>query len=157
VPVAALALAALAGLAIAVARPAWSAVLVAAASVLTLGAGLAASLGLPAGADADLFLVVLPVLALLVLAGGLLVARRDPAGTTRGRLITGAAGVPLLVWTVLQIGAMTRPIVPGALPPEGLRLVVAVAVAAGVAGIVSALRGVLAVTSLDRAEASTPS
>jgi hypothetical protein len=157
VPVAAFAVAALVGMAVAVTRPAWTVALVAVASVVTLGAGLAASVGLPAGADADLFLVVLPVLALLVLAGGLLVARRDPAGTTRGRLITGAAGVPLLVWAVLQVGAMTRPIVPGALPPAGLRVVVAVAVAAGVAGLVSALRGVLAVTSLDRAEASTPS
>jgi hypothetical protein len=157
VPVAAFAVAALVGLAIAVTRPAWTAAMVAVASVLTLGAGLAASVGLPAGADAEPFLLVLPVLALLVLAGGLLVARRDAADGTRGRLIVGAAGVPLLVWAVVQLGAMTRPIVPGELPPAGLRVVVVVAVAAGVAGLVSALRGVLAVTSLDRTEAATPS
>jgi hypothetical protein len=157
VPVGVLALAVVAGLALAWARPSWVPGVIGGASLLGLGAGVAANVGLPPGADGERFLAVLPVLAFAVLAGGLLVARRDAAGAVRGRLIAAAAGIPLLVWAIIQTGALTRPIVPGALPAAAVRVTVGIAVAAGIAGLATALRTALAATALDHDEAPATS
>jgi hypothetical protein len=145
-------------------RPGWAPAAVAAGGLLALGTGLAGTMGLPAGADADPYLVVLPLLALAVVGVGALLARggpardADPARATdpagRARLVASAGGLPLLVWVVLQAGALTRPIVPGALPAGLVRTAVAVAAVTGLAGVLVAGRTALAATSLDRAEAA---
>jgi hypothetical protein len=141
------------------------------AALLALVAGASTVLGLPAGADADPFLLVLPALALAIAGAGLAVARRDarapadegPAadaadarsttahgGRVRGPLIATAAGLPLLIWAVLLAGALLRPLVPGPWPVGIVRVVVTVVAAAGLAGVLAAGRLVLAATSLDR-------
>jgi hypothetical protein len=119
-----------------------------AAAILTGAVGLTKNLGLPTGADGEPFLVVLPALALAAAAAGSLLARRDDS-PTRGRLVAAAAGVPLLVWVVIQAGAFTRPVVPGPLPVGVVRAVLVVALTAGVAGLVTAGRTALAATALD--------
>jgi hypothetical protein len=139
-------------------RPGWAPAAVAAGGLLALGTGLAGTTGLPAGADADPFLVVLPALALAVVGVGALLGRGGPARGTgpagRARLVAAAGGLPLLVWVVLQAAALTRPIVPGALPAGLVRTAVAVAAVTGLAGLLVAGRTALAATSLDRAEAA---
>jgi hypothetical protein len=121
---------------------------IAAAAVLAGAVGLTKNLGLPTGADGEPFLVILPVLALAATTAGILLARRD-AAPTRGQLVAAAAGVPLLVWVVIQAGTLTRPVVPGPLPVGVVRAVLVVALAAGLAGIVTAARTALAATALD--------
>jgi hypothetical protein len=138
-------------------------VAVAGAAVLALATGASSLIGLPTGADGDLFLLVLPVLALALAAVGLAIARRDarapaagsPAGAApgdrvRGLLIGAAAGLPLLVWAVLQAGALLRPMVPGPWPAGVVRVVVTVVSAAGLAGLLAAGRSALVATALDR-------
>jgi hypothetical protein len=149
VPVGAAAVALLGAVALAWARPSWVPAAVAIAGVLTLGVGLTKTTRLPTGADADPFLVVLPVLALAAVALGLALGRRAarPAAT----IVTTAGGLPLLVWVVLQAGALTRPIVPGPLSVTPVRSVLVAAAAAGSAGLLVAARTALAATALDPA------
>jgi hypothetical protein len=106
-------------------------IVLAVAAVAALVMGLLDNVGLPPGVDGDLTRAVLPAVALvlLVLAG----LQRDGP---RARLLIAAAGVPLLVWGVLQAGALQRPIVPGPLPIVLVRIVVALSLAAGIGALV---------------------
>jgi hypothetical protein len=156
VPVGLVAVGLLAAAVLAWARPGLVAGTIAVAAALAGAVGLTKNLGLPTGADGEPFLVVLPVLALAVTVGGLLLARRD-ATPTRGRLVAAAAGVPLLVWVVIQAGTLTRPVVPGPLPVGVVRAVLVIVLAAGVAGIVTAGRTAIAATSLDDHAEAAPS
>jgi hypothetical protein len=145
VPVGAVAIALLAALALGWARPSWVPGAVAVAGVLALGVGLTKTTGLPTGADADPFLVVLPVLSLAAVALGMALRRRTNAsGPT---IVAAAGGLPLLVWVVLQAGAFTRPVVPGPLSVAPVRGALVAALAAGSAGLLVAARTALAATA----------
>jgi hypothetical protein len=165
VPALLLVAALVAALSLAWRRPGAVPAAIGAAALLTLAAGASATLGLPAGADADLFLPLLPALALALGVVGGAVARRDaaraaPGGTgagVRGPLIAAAAGLPLLVWAVLQAGVLLRPLAPGPWPVGGVRVVVTLAAAAGLAGIAAATRVALAASALDRDGTAAPS
>jgi hypothetical protein len=156
VPLGVLVLAVAAGLALGGKRSGWVPAVLAAAGLVTLGTGVSKNLGLPAGADGEPFLVVLPSLALVVLGAGLALARREP-GAARGSLVAAAAGVPLLVWAVIQGGALSRPVVPGPLSVGPVRAVLGLTIAAGVAGILVAARTVLAATALGPDREPSPS
>ncbi len=108
----------------------------------TGGAGVAMVVGQPPGADGDPFLVALPALALAVALVALRVRRREPTGL-RARLLAAASAVPLLVWGVLQVGALTRPIVPEPLTGAMLRPVVAAALGLGAVGLLETARDAL--------------
>jgi hypothetical protein len=149
VPVGVVLLAVAAGMALGWTRPGWVPAVLGVGGLLTLATGVSKNLGLPPGADGEPFLVVLPVLALGVVAAGVGLVRRAGGGAVRGRSIAAAGGVPLLVWAVLQAGALTRPVVPGALPVGAVRVVLALAIAAGIAGLLVAARTALAATALD--------
>jgi hypothetical protein len=155
VPAALTLLAVVAGIALALLRPGAVPGLLAASALAALAVGVAKNLGLPAGADGEPFLVVLPVLALALTVAGVAVGRRDAAGSVRGRLVAAAGGLPLAVWALLQAGALTRPLVPGPLPAGVVRVVVALLVAAAAAGVLAAIRAALAATALE-GEASRP-
>ncbi|MEX1177354.1 MAG: hypothetical protein WEB09_02730 [Nitriliruptor sp.] len=103
--------------------------------------GLAGALGLPPGADADPALLVLPVVSAALVVVAVVVRGRPGLGA---QLIGPLAGVPLLVWSVLLLRALTAPVVPTALPDVVARLLVAVALGAGLAALVAAVRAVLA-------------
>jgi hypothetical protein len=148
------------GVALAWWRPRWVPLGVVVSAVVTLGVGLAKNAGLPPGADGEPFLVVLPLLTLGLVVAGVVVAGRDRAGSRdgavvgrvggvpRGRLIVAAAGLPLVVWGVVQAGALTRPLVPGPLPTGVVRAVVVGALAVGLAGFVTAARALVTATAL---------
>ncbi|MEX2504415.1 MAG: hypothetical protein WD378_06170 [Egicoccus sp.] len=124
--------------------------LVALGGVVALGVALTANIGLPAGMDVQSVPVVLGGLALAIAALGAALSRRaEGRDRVRGGLLAGAAGVPLLVWVVLHLGALTRPIFPGPLPTGVVRAAVVLVAAAGLAGLVSLVRSGLAMTSLD--------
>ncbi|GGI02927.1 hypothetical protein [Egicoccus halophilus] len=135
--------------AVVVGSPRVAPALAGAGALLALGVALTKTIGLPAGADAEPMLLVLPGLTLVLLGVGQLLDRRSAGSDPRAALIAAAAGIPLLVWAVLQLGALTRPIVPGPLPVGAVRLAVAVTAAAGLASLGTLARGVLAATSLD--------
>lgn len=99
--------------------------------------GVAASVGLPPGADADPALVILPGVAVLLALATL--ALRGRAGTAP-RLVGAFAGVPLLVWSVLLWRAFVSPIVPTVLPDLVARLLIGVVLGAGLAALFSAAR-----------------
>ena len=126
-------------------RPRWVGPVIAAAAVGALAVGAAGNLGLPAGAEGDLALVVLPIGALVVVAVGEVLGRRhEPARS----LLVPAAGLPLAVWGVLQFGALTRPIVPSLLPVVVVRGSVVVVSAVAAAALLVAGRSVLERTRL---------
>jgi hypothetical protein len=127
-------------------RPGWLTPVVLTGAAVTGLAGLAATVGLPPGADGEPSLVVLPVMAVALVVGGRWLAT---SGRRSGLLLTAAAGLPLLVWGVVQVGALTRPIVPGWLPVGAVRAATMLAFAAGSAGLVAGTRAGLALTSLD--------
>ena len=105
-------------------------------------AGLIMVLDQPPGADGDPFLIALPALAVAVAVVALRVQRREPTGM-RARLLAAAAAVPLLVWGVLQVGALTRPIVPEPLTGAMLRPVVAAALGLGAVALLETARDAL--------------
>jgi hypothetical protein len=145
-----LALTLAAGLALALVRRVPAAVLAGGGAVAAAVVAILPTVGLPTGAEADPGVLVLPPLAVVLAAVGLRLSLRDP-GALRGRIIGGAAGLPLLVWGVLQAGALTRPIVPGPLPAGVVRGVVALALGLGVAALTVLARDLLqaAPSSLD--------
>lgn len=97
-------------------------------------AGLAQITGVPAGAQSQPLLLILPAIA--TVAVGLAVLLRG-----RSRALAGAvAGIPLGVTGVLQIGALTASQLPPGLPALGLRTVTAVMLGAGAGGLVAAAR-----------------
>ncbi len=120
-----------------------------ATALLTGAVGASQHVGLPAGADADAALVVLPALALVVLGAALLVRRRaGPSPGTgvgapeavppldRAGWLVVLAGFPIGVVGVLGSGALWRPIVPGPLHVGIVRFVVATALVVGFASVV---------------------
>jgi hypothetical protein len=128
-------------------RPGWLAPILLTVAVATLTAGLAASIGLPPGMDGQPSLVVLPSMALALLVAGRWLSS---SGRRSGELLTAAAGLPLLVWGVVQVGALTRPIVPGWYPTGVVRALTVLALAAGSAGVVAGLRAAATLTALDQ-------
>jgi hypothetical protein len=121
---------------------------VAVTGVLTLGVGAAATWSMPTGADVEPALLVLPGVALVVLVAARQVGRARDGGIRRGRAreLAAGAGVPIGIWGVVQIGALTRPIVPGPLPTPVVAVVTAAALAVGVAAVVGLGRSALAAT-----------
>jgi hypothetical protein len=140
------------------ARPAAAPAALATVAAAGLGVGVATWLAAPSGGDVEPALVVLPALALVLLALWRGMARRAAgAEAARGRiagritrpspeggwLLVGAV-VPLAVWGILLTPALVRPIVPGPLPVGIVRGVTAAALAAGVAVGVLVVRRLLA-------------
>jgi hypothetical protein len=115
--------------------------------------GLAGSLGLPPGADTDPAHLILPAVSLALVAVGYAVRSRPGIGPT---LVGALAGVPLLVFSVLLLRALTAPIVPTSLPDLGARLLVAVVLGAGVASLVAAGRALAGMGSSDARAVTTP-
>ena len=123
---------------------------IAAAGLVTLGVGVAATWSMPTGADVEPALLVLPGVALVVLVVARRLARaRDGAGAGRARELTLGAGVPIGIWGVVQIGALTRPIVPGPLPTPVVAIVTATALAVGLAAVLGLGRSLLAATRVE--------
>jgi hypothetical protein len=114
--------------------------------VATAGVGVVKTLDLPAGADGEPAWFVLPGMAAAALVLGHLLHRR---GDVRGTWLRDAAGLPIGVWAVLQIGALSRPIVPGPLPVGLGRSLTAFALAAGIVALVSLVTRLIAATRLD--------
>ena len=113
------------------------------AGLLAGGLGIATTWSLPTGADIEPALLVLPGTLLAVLAAAWASRRQSP---TRARWLVLAAGVPAVVWGIVQIGALTRPMVPGPVPVEAVRAAVALVLAAGVAAVIVGARALLDVT-----------
>jgi hypothetical protein len=123
----------------------WRAALVpllAVAIVAGAAIGAAKLIGLPAGADGEPALLVLPAIATGAVLLGTVLGRRQAAATW----LIPAAGVPVLVWGILQSGALVRPIVPGPVAVEVVRVVVAATLAIGAAAVAAAGRQLLAAT-----------
>lgn len=112
-----------------------------AGAIVAAVGGAAASVGLPAGADQDPILLILPAVTLLLAAVGTWAVRNRPG--LAPRMVAAMAGFPLLVWAGLQVGALTRPIVPTLLPTAVDRVVVTIAAAVGIAALVGAARTLL--------------
>jgi hypothetical protein len=113
---------------------------------LTLAVGAAATWSMPAGADVEPALLVLPGVALAVLIGARL--WRQQGGARAAALAVGA-GIPVGIWGMTQIGALTRPIVPGPLPTSVVAPVTAAALAVGVAAVIGLARSALHATRVD--------
>ncbi len=112
------------------------------AGVVGVGSGLAGGLqvtGQPPGGEGDPFLVVLPAVGVGAALLALALRRRDPGGAGAG-LLDAAAGLPLLVWGLLQSGALTRPIAPEPLTGASLRPVAAAALGVGSIAVVVLVR-----------------
>lgn len=128
------------GLVVAIRVPAGAPLVAAVGAVAAGVVGVAAVVGLPPGTEADTTLLVLPGVALaLVLVAA---AIRDRPGIA-GRVVGGLAGLPLLVSGASQVGALTRAVVPTALPDGVARLLVAVVLGAAVAALAAAGRAVV--------------
>ncbi len=113
------------------------------AALLSGALGIATTWSLPTGADIEPALLVLPGTLLAVLAAAWASRRQHPA---RARWLVAAAGIPAVVWGLVQVGALTRPIVPGPVPVEVVRASVALVLAAGVAAVIVGARALLDVT-----------
>lgn len=100
-----------------------------------VGAG--SVLGRVPGVDVDPALLVLPALALVLVAVGRWAA---VAGRPGGPHLAAGAVVPLTVWSVLLLGALTRPVVPGLLPVAVVRPVVALTLGVALAAAVVTVR-----------------
>ena len=148
VPVGLIVVATLLALAVVLQWPAAAPLLVIAASIATGAVSVVKLLDVPAGGDAEPALLVLPAVAIGLLVVGVGLGRRE---ASRGRLIAGAAGIPLLVWGILQSGALTRPIVPGPLPVEAVRGLVTMAFAVGIASVTAGVLAAVTATSVDEA------
>jgi hypothetical protein len=149
--------------ALVLARPAAAPAVLATVAVSALAVSAATWSTSPPGGDADPALVVLPALALTLLAVGRVRARHAtddppqpgwpadltaPARQVGGWLLVGAA-VPLAVWATLLIPALVRPIVPGPLPLWLVRSVTALALATAAAVVALTLRRLLAAPGAD--------
>jgi hypothetical protein len=155
-------------IALVLARPAVAPTVLAAAAVAALAVSAASWSTIPPGGDADPALVVLPALALTLLAVGRVRARQatdDPATSGRpadqtaparqvdGWLLVGAA-VPLAVWGALLVPSLVRPIVPGPLPLWLVRIVTALALASAAAVVTLTLRRLLEAAGAEVADAA---
>lgn len=81
----------------------------------------------PTGAGLPLSLVVLPAVA----AAAVLLAVVAGGRTGRGDVLTALTGVPLVAWSVTQLGALTSPFLPTDVPDALVRATVAVVGGAG--------------------------
>lgn len=123
------------------------------AGLLALALALDFNWGLPPGADA--------YPALWMLAGGGLtlwaVARFHPSlAADRRTLLSGLAAIPPAVAALLASGALIRPIVPGVLPAAGVRVLVALILAAAVASVIPLVGQLWRATSLDGSDEPEP-
>lgn len=116
-------------------------------AVLTLVAGVIATVQAPPGGDTEPALTVLPGAALAV---WLLSRARWGSAVGRHRL-GDAAALPLLGWGLWWVTTWWRPIAAIGLPIGLVRVAVAGAIAIGVAGLIALLRGGLDAISPDRA------
>jgi hypothetical protein len=121
-------------------RPTVSAVVLGVVALATLAIGGATWLTTPSGGDVEPALIVLPVLALGLLAVAAAVGRRQRVA---GRWLGIGAALPLAVWGILLAPALVRPIVPGPVPIGIVRGVTAAALATGAAALVVAVRRLL--------------
>jgi hypothetical protein len=109
-------------------------------AAIAIGVSIPSVFGLAPGVQGQPLQLVVPAIALLVLAAGLSVRGRSAFGV----VVAGAAGIPLLVWVATNLGAMTAPVVPpGALPDVLVRLAVGAVAGAGLAAIGLGVRGLL--------------
>ena len=115
-------------------------------ALLTLTTGVTARMLAPPGADTEPALIVLPAVAV----AAWFLARIGPGAGTAGSFVHDVAAVPLLGWGLWWSATWWRPVPPTALPIGLVRLVVAAALAVGIAGVVALLRRGLAAASLDR-------
>lgn len=152
-PIGATLLAIAAVVALVVARPSSLTPVVLGGAALTAVVGVAERLEQPPGADTEPALYVLPAMAIAAVA--IAAALRSTDGPVDGWL-RAASGVPVGVWGVVQLGALARPIVPGPFPVELVRVVVALALAVGVAALVTLGRRVLGTTPGWTAEPDEP-
>lgn len=119
-----------------------AATLVAVVSLPAGAAGIAQAVGQPPGGEAAPLPIVLPGVSLAAALVALWLRGREPEAL-RVRLLGAAAALPLLIWGVLQGGALTRPIVPEPLTGSLLRPVVAAALGLGAVALVEAGRDAL--------------
>ncbi|MEX0831796.1 MAG: hypothetical protein WD007_04265 [Nitriliruptoraceae bacterium] len=101
------------------------------AAVVAVMSGLGGWVNLPNGAEGDAAGVVLPVSALVLLAGSVAVAsqRRDGRGRLVVAGIAATATLPLAGWVGTQAASLVRPIVPNLWPASVVRMSVAVVAA----------------------------
>jgi hypothetical protein len=102
--------------------------------------------GLDPGVTALPLRVVLPAIALLVALAGWSVRERS----TFGLVVAGAGGVPLALWSLGRLDALTAPIVPPDVLPAGLvRLAIGAVLGLGVGAAVTGVRALLAAGPAD--------
>lgn len=136
VAVAGLLVAATAAIGLTARRPGLAGVLVASVGAAALAGAAADRITTPPGAEHDPVLLVLPLLALTLLAAAAGLGRRQPG---RAGWLRAAAGLPLLVWGAVQAAVLVRPLAPGLLPVGLTRVVVAAAVVAGLTALAAGL------------------
>jgi hypothetical protein len=125
------------GVALLLRRPVLAPVVTVVGAVAAGVVGLAGRLGLPPGADSDPAHLLLPAVSLALVGVGYAVRSRPGIGPA---LVGALAGVPLLVFSLLLVRALTAPIVPTSLPDLVARLLVGVVLGAAVASLVAAGR-----------------
>jgi hypothetical protein len=128
------------GVALLLRRPAFAPVVTVVGALAAGTVGVAGSVGLPPGADADPAHVILPAVSLVLVGVAFAVRSRPGLGPA---LVGGLAGLPLLVFSVLLFRALTAAIVPTVLPDLAARLLVAVTLGAAIAALVAAGRSVV--------------
>ncbi len=128
-------------------------VVVLAVAVLTLLTGVIAVLLAPPGADTEPALTVLPGIAVALW----FVGRRQPSTSAVGGLLRELVGIPLLAWGLWWAPTWWRPVPPAALPIGLVRLLVAAALAVGLAGVGAVLWRAAAAVPFDRDRRLPPS
>ena len=102
-------------------------------AVVAVAVSLPQVVGLPAGVEAQPLQLVLPGLAVVVALAGWAVRGRSAFGLA----VAGAGGVPLLGWTLANLGGLTAAIVPPESIPDLLgRLALGVAAGGGLGAVV---------------------
>ncbi|MBW3619840.1 MAG: hypothetical protein KY461_06305 [Actinobacteria bacterium] len=110
------------------------------AGVLVLGVVLASRAGLPNGVQVEPALLPPAIIAFAAPVVALLTSRR-PEGERRG--LTGLGALTAVLAVLLQGGALTRPVVPGPLPPSVVRLGLSLALGLAVGAMVAVVRGLV--------------
>lgn len=100
-------------------------------------AGGAQNVGVPAGAESQPLLVILPAVGAGVVGLAWLLRERSVEVRTA---VTGLAGVPLIVTALLQLDALTASQLAPGLPAPALRSVTAALLGVGAGGLVAAAR-----------------
>ena len=107
---------------------------VAGSGLLALALGLSEMLAAPPGAPADMLRTFLPTVALGAILAALALAFRG-RGEGTVVLLAVLAAVPLLVWSLLQVGALTAPVLVGAAPDVLVRYGIAAVLGAGLGAL----------------------